>query len=140
MMKHLPYTGRSAGTYVETIAADNGVPTAGDPSVAHFSFTPSTGPRSATKQLAPRVVDISAVFGGAGAAAAEIVVSLWQFDNDTEQWYASNQVPLVAPTLVGLTAGSVARVNCDPNRPLAYLEVTDLAGNETVDLCVTKVE
>jgi hypothetical protein len=140
MMRHKPYTGRDDSTYIETIAADNGVPTAGDSTVAHFSFTPTTGPESATKQLAPRVVDISAVFGGVGAAAADITVSLWQFDPYTEQWYGTNTAPLVAPAIIGATAGSIARVDCDPNRPLAYLQVVGLDGDETVSLCVTKVE
>lgn len=137
--KNKPYTGTSDNDYQVTIAADNGAPTAGDSSVANVTFAPQSGVNDAVNRLGPREVALKAVFAGAGAALADVTAILWSWDKDSEEWYASNMVPLRGVDAIAATGGSLAIVNTDPNSRLGYVEIDGLDGDEDILVIVTKV-
>lgn len=122
-----------------TIAADNGAPTAADGSVANVIFAPTTGINATENRFGPREVMVKARFTGAGAAGAAVTAVLWQFDEDSGQWYGSNMVPLRGVDALAVTGGSMAKVDVDPNTRRAYIEIDGLDGDEDAVLVVTKV-
>lgn len=140
--KSKPYTGDSTSNYEVTITADNGVPTAGDSTVANVTFAPQSGVNVAVNRLGPREVMIKGRFTGTAAATADCQVALWQWDSDSSQWYATNCVTIAGTTVVtgSLTKGSMGKVDTDPNSRLGYLEVTGIAANQDIVLMVTKVQ
>ena len=98
----------ASATYELTIAADNGAPTANDASVYNVLLAPVSGVRSNVNRFGPLEVMIKAVFTGAGAALADVTAIFWQWDVDTEEWYATNMVPLRGVDAVSATGGSSA--------------------------------
>ena len=130
----------ASATYELTIAADNGAPTANDASVYNVLLAPVSGVRSNVNRFGPLEVMIKAVFTGAGAALADVTAIFWQWDADTEEWYATNMVPLRGVDAVSATGGSMAKVETDPNSRLGYIEIDGLDGDEDVVLVVTKVQ
>jgi hypothetical protein len=140
---HKPYLVGTAFTgYELTITADNGVPTAGDGSVYNVRLAPLSGVRANVNRFGPKKVMIKGRFTGTAAATADCQVALWQWDADSEQWYATNCVTIAGTTVVSgsLTKGSMGQVDTDPNSRRGYLEVTGLAANQDIVLMVTKVE
>lgn len=140
---HKPYLVGTAFTgYELTITADNGVPTAGDASVYNVRLAPLDGVRANVNRFGPEEVMIKGRFTGTAAATADCQVALWQWDADSEQWYATNCVTIGGTTTVSgsLTKGSMGKVETDPNSRRGYLEVTGLAANQDIVLMVTKVK
>lgn len=140
--KAKPYTGTSATDYKVTITADNGVPTAGTSSVSNVTFAPQSGVNVAVNRRGPEKVMIKGTFTGTAAATADCQVALWQWDKDSEEWYATNAVTIAGTSVVtgSLTKGSMGLVETDPNSRLGYLEVTGLVANQDIELVVTKVK
>jgi len=140
--KSKPCTGTSATDYKVTITDDNGVPTAGDSTVANVTFAPQTGVNAQVNRQGPTEVMVKGTFTGTDAANADCQVALWQWDEDSEEWYATNCVTIAGTAVVtgSLTKGSMGKVDTDPNSRLGYLEVTGLIANQDIELIVTKVK
>ena len=138
--RHKPYAVVPASAVYElTIAADNGAPTAATRTDHNVVFSPASNISSAANRIGPREIMIKARFTGAGAALADVTAILWAYDEDADQWHATNMVPLRGVDAVSATGGSMAKVDFDPNVKVGYIEIDGLDGDEAAVLMVTKV-
>ncbi len=140
---HKPYLVGTAFTgYKLTIAADNGVPTAADASVYNVKLAPLSGVRANVNRFGPLEVMIEGYFTGTAKATADCQVALWQWNDTTEQWYATNAVTIAGTAVVtgSLTKGSMGKIETNPSSRRGYLEVTGLIADQDIVLTVTKVQ
>jgi hypothetical protein len=139
--RHKPYAVVPASTaYKLTIAADNGAPTAQTRSVHNVVFAPTSGINAVENRQGPKKVQISATFTGVGAALADVTAILWGYDEDSDEWYGSNMVPLRGVDAISATGGSIGHVDWNPAYRVGYCEIDGLDADEDAVLVFTKVE
>lgn len=143
---HKPYLVGTAFTgYELTITADNGVPTEATASAYNVRTAPLDGVRANVNRFGPEEVMIEGYFTGTDKANADCQVAFWQWNDTTEQWYATNCVTIAGTAVVSgsLTKGSMGKVETNPSSRRGYIEVTGLSGGaaaQTAVITVTKVK